>query len=488
MENVGQAAREARAAGAQIVIALLHAGDNDDGKTGPVFAAANQLGSAGGVVDAVLGGDSHNIVNTTAANGTPVTIAGYNGKGFIDLQITRQADGTLSFNTLYIANDTAGTISPYGYKALPPTVDPAVSAIVNAAKAEVAPLANQKLGTAAIDLTIAPADSPWGESLAGNWACDVMKAKAKADFAFINNGALRIDIPQGAITIGTLYAFLPFDNTIVTVKMTGAQVKTLLEQAVADGGKGTQAAGLRFVYDPAAPSGSRIVSITKTDGTPVEMTDTATTYKVATNDFMSTGGDGFAVFNTVPTVDTHILFRDALAQNIQEAGHVTAHIEGRIKNVHNVLPEEKVTRADFIGLLVSALGLAADESAAGFSDTLPGQRFAGAVGAAVKAGLVSGYEDGTFRPDNPITREEMAAMAIRAIEAAGFTAEVSDVNTVIAKINDKQKISGWALTSVAATVDAGIIGVKEAGNFAPSGYTTRAEAVEVLDRILSYVG
>ena len=202
VDNVRQAAREAREKGAQIVIALIHGGDNYDSRTGPVFDVANQLGDD---IDAVLGGHTHNLVNTTAANGTPVAIAGANGKGFINMKITRHEDGTLDFNTQYIACDTDSTAFPYGYKALSAVVDQAVSDIVNTAKIQVGSVASQKLGEIDTGLSTTQADFPWGESPAGNWVCDVIKAKAGADIAFVNNGSLRIDIPKGAITLGTLY-------------------------------------------------------------------------------------------------------------------------------------------------------------------------------------------------------------------------------------------------------------------------------------------
>lgn len=487
VENVKKAAQDARANGAQIVVALLHAGDNYDNQTGPVFDVANQLGGPGGVIDAVLGGHTHNLVNTVAANGTPVAIANCNGKGFIDLKITRQADGALTFNSAYLACDTNSTVFPYGYKASAPVIEQAVVDIVNDAKTLVSPIAEQKLGTADTGLTITQVDSPWGESLAGNWACDVMKAKVNADFAFINNGALRIDIPQGDITMGTLYVFLPFDNTITTADMTGAQIKTLLEQAVGDGGLGIQAAGLRFAYNSGMPSGSRVLSICKTDGIPVHMTDTIKTYRVATNDFMAGGGDGFTVYKTVTSFDTHIPFRDALVANIQQTGHITNQIQDRIKNVQNVNLDGKITRAEFASMLARDLGLTHDESAANFSDVLPGQWFAGAVGAILKAGLVSGYEDGTFRPDDPVSREEMAAIITRTIKAAGVIAEVSDVNAAIAKFNDKEEISEWAKTSVAIAAEAGIICGRESGDFAPSDNATLTEVVEILERTLSYI-
>ena len=104
---------------------------------------ANQ---AGDVIDAVLGGHTHNPVNTTAANGTPVAIAGSYGRGFIDMKITRHQDGTLDFNTQYIAIDTDSTVFPYGYKALSPVVDQSVNDIIKNAKIKVGSVASQELG------------------------------------------------------------------------------------------------------------------------------------------------------------------------------------------------------------------------------------------------------------------------------------------------------------------------------------------------------
>ncbi|HOV79585.1 MAG TPA: S-layer homology domain-containing protein, partial [Bacillota bacterium] len=237
-------------------------------------------------------------------------------------------------------------------------------------------------------------------------------------------------------------------------------------------------------YNPGAPSGSRIESISKSDGTPVDMTDTARTYRIAVNDYLAAGGDGFSVCKTVKFSDTHILLRDALAENIRQTGHITAKIEGRIKNVQNA---GYITRAEFAGLLTRALDLAGDESAAGFSDVFPGQQFADVVGAAAKAGLVCGYEDGSFRPGYPVSREEMTVMAVRAVRAAGFTAEASNVNAAIARFYDQDEISGWARIPVAAAVEAGIVCGRESDYFDPSGHVTRAEAAAVLERALGYI-
>lgn len=487
IDNVGEAAEDARANGCRIVIALLHEGDNLDGKTGVVFDVADQLGGPGGVVDAVLGGHTHNLVNTVAANYTPVAVAETHGKGFIDMQITMSADGALDFNTRYIACDTDSTVFPYGYKAAAPAVDQAVQDIVAAAKREVDSIAREKFGTTDTGLTITQADSPWGESQAGNWVCDVVKELVNADFAFTNNGALRVDIPKGDITMRALHTFLPFESTVMTAEMTGAQIKTLLEQAVCDGGKGIQVAGLMFTYDPGAPSGNRVMSINKADGTIVGMADTSKTYKVATNDFLAGGGDGFAVFKTAKFINTHIMCREVLAENIRQASPVSARMQGRIKSVQNTGAVEPVTRAEFAGLLVRAVGYIEDEYAASFTDVLPGQLHAGVVGAAFKAGLINGYEDGTFRPGDPVTREEMVVMAARAVKALGFTAEVSDVDAALAKFNDRRLISEWAKEAVAAATEAGMINGSELGDFSPFDHATRAEATLMVTRTLNYM-
>ncbi len=204
------------------------------------------------------------------------------------------------------------------------------------------------------------------------------------------------------------------------------------------------------------------------------------------NDFLAAGGDRFDICRTVDFSGTHILLREALAENIRQAGHISAQIEGRIRNVLNADPEQ-ITRAEFASLLAHALGLAGNESAAGFSDVFPGQEFAEAIGVAAQAGLVNGYEDGSFRPNHPISREEITVIAIRTVEVAGFTAEVSDVNAAVARFNDGEDISGWARIPVAAAVEAGIVRGRETGDFDPSEHATRAEAAAILERTLLYI-
>jgi 2',3'-cyclic-nucleotide 2'-phosphodiesterase (5'-nucleotidase family) len=102
---------------------------------------------------------------------------------------------------------------------------------------------------------------------------------------------------------------MPFDNTIVTVQMTGALVKLALEQAL-HGDRVTQVSGLRFTIDQGKPDMQRVTQLTLADGTPI---DPAKTYSVAVNNFMAGGGDHYdALAQGTNRTDTGRLIRDAM--------------------------------------------------------------------------------------------------------------------------------------------------------------------------------
>ncbi|WP_281889228.1 5'-nucleotidase C-terminal domain-containing protein [Paenibacillus sp. YYML68] len=150
-------------------------------------------------------------------------------------------------------------------------------------------------------------------------------------------------------------------------------------------------------------------------------------------------------------------------------------------------PDSSITRAEFAALLVRALGLKESKATlSGLNDVTGNEWFAGALGAAMKAGLVDGFEDGTFRPNATITREQMAVMISRAITAAGKRA-AGDA-TVAAKFADGGKIQSWAVEAVAVNATAGIVQGNESNQFQPEKQASRAEATVMLKRLLQHVG
>jgi fibronectin type 3 domain-containing protein len=151
-------------------------------------------------------------------------------------------------------------------------------------------------------------------------------------------------------------------------------------------------------------------------------------------------------------------------------------------------PDSSITRAQFATLLVRALGLSKQSENSRFTDVAPDAWYTGAVGAAVKAGLITGYEDGTFRPEDPITREQMAVMAARATKAAGKIVDVSGKEaSILDTLSDGHNLSTWVKTSVAETVEAGIMTGLDANQFDGQEYATRAQAAVILKRLLQFV-
>nr|WP_157276588.1 pectinesterase family protein [Paenibacillus sp. Soil766] len=147
-------------------------------------------------------------------------------------------------------------------------------------------------------------------------------------------------------------------------------------------------------------------------------------------------------------------------------------------------PNSAITRAEFAALLVRGLGLSEVKTAA-YADVNTTDWFAGTVGAAVKAGLVDGFEDGTFRPGSPINREQMALMIARALTFVGKQVHVD--NNALTVFADGKSISSWAKDAVAKSVTAGIINGLSGGTFKPVQQASRAEASVMLKRLLQAV-
>jgi len=138
-------------------------------------------------------------------------------------------------------------------------------------------------------------------------------------------------------------------------------------------------------------------------------------------------------------------------------------------------PQAQVTRAQFITLLMRAFeGEAAGSAAPAFKDSSAIPDWAmDSVKKAVAAGLITGYDDGTFRPGNAISRSEMTALIVR---IAGLE-PIQDANL---SFSDSDSIQDWARGYIAAAVEAGLMQGKGSNRFAPNDMTTRAEAVVLL--------
>ncbi|MBE7041948.1 MAG: hypothetical protein E7399_00435 [Ruminococcaceae bacterium] len=142
-------------------------------------------------------------------------------------------------------------------------------------------------------------------------------------------------------------------------------------------------------------------------------------------------------------------------------------------------PADNVTRAEFASLLVRALKLTSNEAGADFTDVNEGDWYYNTVKTASALGIVSGYGDGTFGPNDSITREQMAVMAQHAAEVAGVVLPT----LVNVNFSDIDEISGYAKDSVNLLACAQIINGMGDGNFAPKATANRAQAAVIIYKL-----
>ncbi|MGB9660896.1 MAG: S-layer homology domain-containing protein [Moorellaceae bacterium] len=154
-------------------------------------------------------------------------------------------------------------------------------------------------------------------------------------------------------------------------------------------------------------------------------------------------------------------------------------------------PEQEVTRAQAAAFLVRSLGLEEPNFDKGSFRDVPPQHWAfRSIEAAYRAGLVAGTGEGNFEPERTITREEMAALLVRALEKEGWKPApgVPEDKNGEAVYTDSSSISSWARESVKLCVSAGLLRGRSATELVPQGQVTRAEAVVMLKRMLQMLG
>ncbi|SFL16466.1 S-layer homology domain-containing protein [Paenibacillus sp. 1_12] len=148
-------------------------------------------------------------------------------------------------------------------------------------------------------------------------------------------------------------------------------------------------------------------------------------------------------------------------------------------------PEQAVTRAEFAALITRTIGLkSAASSKIKFNDVRSSDWFEGQAYAATEAGIVTGYDDQTFRPNQPISRQEMAVMIYRAMKFAGY----DEANTgQKVTFTDENLFENWAKEAISVMADKKIVEGVDSGKYDPAATATRAQSSVILSRMLSKV-
>jgi 5'-nucleotidase len=325
-----------KAQNVETIVVLLHeggrtstAGNGTGAGVDKINECANPTGAIPPIVDAmddevdvVVTGHTNWAVNCVL-DGKIVTGAGSNGRIVtdIDLTISRATKDVVaaSVNNVPVSRDVAKA--------------PDLTELVQKYDALSAPLSNRIVGTATAD--ILRANNTAGESALGDVIADAQLAatsapeKGGALVAFMNPGGIRTDIAAGAVTYGELFAVQPFSNVMTVQTCTGQQIHDLLEQQF-NGGNGVLQVsdGFTYTYTASAPAGDKVdpASI-KLDGVTI---DPAAGYRVAMNNFLATGGDGFSVFTQCTNSIGGDIDLDALVAYFEASSPVSPGPQDRI--------------------------------------------------------------------------------------------------------------------------------------------------------------
>jgi len=261
--------------GANVIVVIAHAGafcGRDPGAScnGEIVDLARKVTTR---VDAIVSGHTHSLVNTVV-NGIPIVQARSSGRAIdvVDMALGAAEAGITTHEVREIASDT---IKPLA----------SIDSIVQRAVARVASLVNRHIAT--IPVTLARQGPQYA---LGNLIADAQRWAGKGDVAIMNNGGIRTELRAGDATYGSLFELQPFGNTLYSLTMTGAQLRGLIEAMLTKTPVNDHVSGLTIKYDPSRPAGSRIVSVTMSDGSPVS---DSRSYNVILNDFLATGGEGY---------------------------------------------------------------------------------------------------------------------------------------------------------------------------------------------------
>jgi 2',3'-cyclic-nucleotide 2'-phosphodiesterase/3'-nucleotidase len=282
-----------REGGAQLVVVLAHIGgsqEEDGTVVGPLATFVSELKG----VDAVFGGHSHTVVSGTVGT-VPVVISASNGRaiGILRLEVDPEG-GTSSPVEQSVERTFVEDVAPHE----------GVESIVASLQKKFAGEMDKVVAVAAEEIWRGRQESPLG-----NLICDVMRERVGATVAFQNSGGIRSNLGEGPITVREMYKMLPFDNTMVTMYLTGEQIRQLLERGTSENGV-VQSSGLSYSYRPQDPGGDRIKHVALEGGTPLQPEEL---YLVTTNDYMASGGDRYEIFgHGKEIINTQILLRDAV--------------------------------------------------------------------------------------------------------------------------------------------------------------------------------
>jgi len=321
-----------RKQGAHVVVALCHLGVTPYEGTLSTELAQKVPG-----IDVIIDGHSHSALKEgLLENGVLIAQKGEYANNLGKVVITLEKDRIISKTASLITHEEAQKTAP----------NEAISAKLSEIMEGLDVVLKVIVGESANTMSSVRAPGIRTQEMPlGNLVADVYREAAEASLAIANGGDIRADLPHGVITQGDIISILPYSNTLMVKTVTPAILCQALENSVSgiildeegnidheksEQGKFLQVSGFSFSYDPSAPVGKRVVSITLDNDTELSLSDNETRFSLAGTNYVMTGNENYTMLGELP-IDRELGAADeALAEFFRKHSPVTVPSEGRI--------------------------------------------------------------------------------------------------------------------------------------------------------------
>jgi len=328
-----------RSQGAHLIIALCHLGDTQYDGT-----LSTDLAEAVPSIDVIIDGHSHTTLpEGQTVNGVLIAQTGDHGSKLGKIVVAFEKGEITSKKASLISVEEAMETDP----------DEEVSALLSSIMGKIDIILNEPVGESLADMSSERSPGVRTQEMPlGSLVADAYRIAADADIAIANGGDIRADIASGVVTKGDVISVLPFGNTLMVKEITPAVLYEALENGVSgivtdsennidfeqsSQGRFPQISGFSFVYNPTAPVGERIVSITLDDGQELLPDDDTTTITLAGSNYVMTGGDEYYMLAELPVLRELGSADEALTNYIRTNAPVDNPESGRIMTLEEWL-------------------------------------------------------------------------------------------------------------------------------------------------------
>lgn len=309
------------------IIALAHLGIDKETVDTSYLVRDNVEG-----IDLIIDGHSHSTLDTIDNEGKDTKIVS-----------TGEYNNNLGIVNLIFADGELKTVEPSVFsneEAAELETDADVIAIIEEVKEENKAITSVVVGKTDVELDGVREHVRGGETNLSNLITDAMLAASGADMAITNGGGIRASIDVGDITMEEIITVLPFGNYVIVKEYTGAQILAALEHGTANypelAGSFAQVAGVTFTLDLNEEAGKRVKDV-KIGGQPLDLEKT---YKVATNDFMAVGGDGYTMLQEGNLVVELPGLDEVLIEYVKGLESIPSEVRPRMTVIEKVAAEE----------------------------------------------------------------------------------------------------------------------------------------------------